>query len=127
MGVSFYDKEAQHRRLEAMFDLTTSVGVEEFLTHWEKIKTMQLDCGDYGAVDVMVDMERAIDLAGLTLKQAQVIYYVCLKGYTQKEVADLLGITQPAISQMLECATAKIADVFKRWAKLGEGYKEREA
>ena len=86
---------------------------------------MQLDHGDYGAVDVMVDMERAIELAGLTPRQAFALYYVCIKGYTQEEVAKILNATQQYVSALLKKATAKIADVFKRWATLGEGYKER--
>lgn len=119
MGVSMYDKEGTQRRLEAMYVLTTAEGVEELLSNWDKTILMPYDRGDYGVVDLIVDTEIAISEANLTDKQWVAIALVLMQGFTQEEVATMVGVTQGAIAQRIKTGTQRIADVFAKWTEMG--------
>lgn len=115
MGACFYDKEQSHRRLEAIYALATSKGVEKFLNRWDYVLIEPYDKGDYGLIDLIIDMRSALELACLTPKQRKAVQLIYMQGYTQQEVADMQGITQPAVAKQLATATQKIADIFKDW------------
>lgn len=119
MGVSRYDNETTQRRLEAMYVLTTAEGVEKLLGMFDKITLMPYDRGDYGVVDLIIDMYIAISVADLTQKQRDAIYWVLMQGYTQAEYAGMEGITQQVVQRRIATACEKIAGVFRRWQAKG--------
>jgi DNA-directed RNA polymerase specialized sigma subunit len=116
-----FDKEANARRYDAEFTLDTAEGIERLLNNFTKMENNALQ-GDYTAVDIMVDLAHAIKIADLTEKQWDVLNYYCVQGYTQKETAQLVGVSQQRVGTIVATATLKIAEVFAFWALHDEGY-----
>jgi len=79
--------------------------------------------GDYSACDVLIDLERAIELAGLTARQAEALNLVYEADLTQVEAGRRMGIAKNTLNEMLERAEEAIADVYYYWASHGEGYR----
>jgi DNA-directed RNA polymerase specialized sigma24 family protein len=119
MGVSFYDTESSQRRLEALYVLTTAEGVAELLEMWDKVIYMPYNRGDYGVVELLLDFNLAFEEANLTDKQRTAIELVLKQGYTEKEVADVEGVSQSAIAQRIKKGTQRIANVYTQWAERG--------
>lgn len=119
MGVSNYDFEGTQRRLDAMYLLTTPDGVTALLEDWEQLLIRPFDRGDYGVIDLILDMQVAVANAELTDKQWQAIDLVLIKGYTQQEVGDMEGVSQQSIQKRVFSATKKIAEVYHYWHKRG--------
>lgn len=95
--------------------------VKRLLRDYHALKARQYD-GDYDAVILLVDLERAIELAGLTERQREALRKIYNEGKTQDVTAYELGITQQAVSIYLNSAARKIAAVYEAWAWMGEGY-----
>ncbi|MFP3684245.1 sigma factor-like helix-turn-helix DNA-binding protein [Bacillus sp. SIMBA_026] len=79
-------------------------------------------CGDYAAVEVLIDIHKAIELAGLTDRQRQAIELVYFGELTQTEAGERMGVGQDAVSKLIDGATEKLADIYYYWAGHGEGY-----
>ncbi|WP_227005767.1 MULTISPECIES: sigma factor-like helix-turn-helix DNA-binding protein [Bacillus] len=79
-------------------------------------------CGDYAAVEVLIDIHKAIELAGLTDRQRQAIELVYFGELTQAEAGERMYISREAVKLYLLKATEKIADIYYYWAGHGEGY-----
>lgn len=93
--------------------------VRRLLGQYDKLKERQYT-GDYDAVDTLIDLEIAIDRAGMTSKQRQAFDLVFIEGNEQKAVAKTLGISEPALSYRLAFAVSKLAAVLEAWAYLDE-------
>lgn len=78
--------------------------------------------GDYDAVVLLVDLETAIERAGLTARQRQALALVYIEDLTQKDVAARLNIRQPNVAAYTDRACEKIAEIYEMWAWEGEGY-----
>lgn len=64
--------------------------------------------GNENAIVSLLDLQSAIREADLSEKQVQMVRCVML-GYTQREIASLLELTQPTVSHHLNNAVRKIA------------------
>lgn len=95
--------------------------VKRLLRDYHALKARQYD-GDYDAVILLVDLERAIELAGLTERQREALRKVYIDGLTQEDAGKLLEVGQDVISYHIAVAADKIAAVYERWCWLGEGY-----
>lgn len=71
--------------------------------------------GDMAACDELLDLATAIEKAGLTERQAQVIKLRYVDGWGVADMVRLLGISQQAISIAMRQAIAKIDAVYERW------------
>lgn len=71
--------------------------------------------GDYTASDILIDLDRAIRLAQLTERQAQVIEFVFELDMTQEAAAIAMQVSQVAVSKTLSGACKRIAHVFQSW------------
>ena len=71
--------------------------------------------GDTAASDELIDLATAIEKAGLTERQAQVIKLRYVDGWEVLDMIRLLEISQQAISLALKQAIAKIEAVFDGW------------
>ncbi|MEI4802001.1 sigma factor-like helix-turn-helix DNA-binding protein [Bacillus sp. FJAT-51639] len=121
MGVSKYDNEAAHRRIEQEYALDNPKSIE-LLRHLLYMQERRYN-GDYAASDVLMDMETAVENADLTDRQRQVLRLVYFEDMKQRDVAVLLGITAPTVN-LYKCLLAqKIVAVFERWGWEDEGYK----
>ncbi|WHM14881.1 sigma factor-like helix-turn-helix DNA-binding protein [Bacillus velezensis] len=79
-------------------------------------------CGDYAAVEVLIDIHKAIELASLTDRQRQAIELVYFGELTQAEAGERMGISRISVREYLEAASEKLADIYYYWASHGEGY-----
>lgn len=68
--------------------------------------------GDYGAVIELIDLQDAIDKAGLTERQSDAIRLVYEEDLTQAKAARHIGIQQPNVSSYTEAAIRKIAKTY---------------
>lgn len=76
--------------------------------------------GDTDAICILLDLERAIELAKLTNRQRQALYYVYIEGMTQKKVGKRLQIDQSKVSVYADNAISKITRVYKEVYKFGD-------
>jgi RNA polymerase sigma factor (sigma-70 family) len=123
MGVSNHDKAAGHRRLEQRYGaaLDNRESVRLLLEDYYALLTRRFK-GDYAACDILIDLHTAIERAGLTERQREVLEYYHFRQFNQTEIAEALGIKQTHVSRHLAVAESKIARVFEAWARAGEGY-----
>lgn len=120
MGAST-NKPEQHRKYEVKYALDSADGVKLLLGDYNALTQRRYD-GDYAACDILIDLDTAIERAGLTEKQVQCLRLFYVMQYTQKEIAKMLNVRQTHISRYLTVAATKIARVFEKWAWQGEGY-----
>lgn len=88
--------------------------VRRLLAQYHDLKARQ-DVGDFGATDILIDLHYAIKRAGMTQKQREAFDLVFMRGWAQKGVALLLGITEPALTYRLSAAIVKLAAVLEAW------------
>lgn len=121
MGVSNFDKEGKSRNYENQYNMVTPRGVEEFLREYNALDSRRF-LGDTAASDLLIDMQRAIDLAKLSRMQTKVLNLVIFQGHTQLDASRVLNIAQQNVSKHLQRALVKIAEIYEYWAWRGEGY-----
>lgn len=122
MGVSKYDNEAAHRRIEQNYALDNPKSLDLLLRHLPYMQERRFN-GDYAASDILIDLETAISTADLTDRQRQVLRLVYWDDLTQEMVGERLGVRQEAVKRHIRIAVVKISRVFECWARRGEGYK----
>ncbi|WP_157349623.1 sigma factor-like helix-turn-helix DNA-binding protein [Bacillus sp. EE-W1] len=122
MGVSKYDNEAAHRRIEHNYALDNPKSIDLLLRHLPYMQERRFN-GDYAACDILIDLETAISNADLTDRQRQVLRLVYFEDMKQTQVAGLVGVTQQMVALYTRLIPQKIAAVFEKWAWEDEGYK----
>lgn len=88
--------------------------VQMSLSNLHRLRERRYSRADYGACDVLLDLEKAIDDAELTDKQAEVIRMLYEKDLTQEDAAKAMGMSQKVISMHNKYAIKKIAKEYKR-------------
>lgn len=63
----------------------------------------------------MLDLNSAINSAGLSERQTEAVALVSGFDLTQKEAAGVMGNSREAVAKLYEEAAVKIAEVYKRW------------
>ncbi len=122
MGISKYDKSAQHKRLETTYGALNSASKVRLLLEDYHALCIRTEAGDFAAVDILADLARAIEMAELTRRQREVLYYVYVRDLTQSAAAKRMGIAQKNVNTLLDRAEEAIADVYYYWAGHREGY-----
>ncbi|WP_096436519.1 sigma factor-like helix-turn-helix DNA-binding protein [Alteribacter populi] len=125
MGVSRYDKSAQHKRLEQRYALDDKDGVRALLRDIHTLNSRSYN-GDYAACDILADLATAIGAAGLTDRQREALGYIYGEDLTQADAGKRMGVSHAAVSQFIEAGTQKIAEIYFHWAGHGEGYESGE-
>ncbi|AZI48209.1 sigma factor-like helix-turn-helix DNA-binding protein [Bacillus velezensis] len=121
MGTVKIDLHRKDREFNAAYALDNAEGVKLLLADYQKFVSRKR-CGDYAAVEVLIDIHKAIELAGLTVRQRQAIELVYFGELTQAEAGERMGITQQKAEAHASRAIEKIADIYYYWASHGEGY-----
>ena len=121
MGTVKVDLHRKDREFNAAYALDNAEGVKSLLAEYQKFVSRKR-CGDYAAVEVLIDIHKAIELAGLTDRQRQAIELVYFGELTQTEAGERVGIAQKNVNEALDRASEKLADIYYYWAGHGEGY-----
>ncbi|WP_214796495.1 MULTISPECIES: hypothetical protein [unclassified Exiguobacterium] len=119
MGAVAVDVHAKERALEQRFDIYTEDGIAELLTSVHEVGERRFFEGDYGACDLLVDLNKAFQEIEMTDKQKYCIYFYYIKDMNQADVVKNLrkvGITlsQQGVSINLRNVHQKLAEYFKR-------------
>lgn len=121
MGAVKADLHAKSRRLAETYALDTPDGVKKLFSHTHALRKL-VEGGDFDAVDLLIDMATAVEMAKLTKRQREVLYWRYELDLSQEMVGELLGRNQKTISEIEELAFRDIAAVYESWARRGEGY-----
>ncbi len=121
MGTVKIDLHRRDREFNAAYALDNAEGVKLLLADYQKFVSRKR-CGDYAAVEVLIDIHKAIELAGLTDRQRQAIELVYFGELTQTEAGERMGIAQKNVNEALDRASEKLVDIYYYWAGHGEGY-----
>ncbi|PRO41443.1 sigma factor-like helix-turn-helix DNA-binding protein [Bacillus sp. LLTC93] len=120
MGASS-NKPDLHLRYETQYKLDGPDGVKALLADYTTLRQRRF-LGDTAACDILIDLERAIELAALTGKQYEALRLVYFDDLTQTQAGVVMGIAQQNVNNYLDYALSKIADIYYYWASHGEGY-----
>ena len=85
----------------------TKANVQNILEHFTQFQ-QNAEQGNTDAVVLIVDIKEATKKAKLTDQQKKVYFYRFLREYTQDEVAEIMDISQQAISKHVELIVLKI-------------------
>lgn len=121
MGTVKVDLHRKDREFNAAYALDDAEGVKLLLADYQKFVSRKR-CGDYAAMEVLIDIHKAIELACLTDRQRQAIELVYFGELTQTEAGERMGIAQKNVNEALDRASEKLADIYYYWAGHGEGY-----
>ncbi|MEI2280707.1 sigma factor-like helix-turn-helix DNA-binding protein [Paenibacillus polysaccharolyticus] len=114
MGHVKIDVEKGSRSYNVKYSLNDAAGVKALLRDRHRISSARFR-GDYAACDILVDLHSAINSAGLTDRQTEAIAWVYGADITQAKAAELMGIAQKNVSEAIDRAAEKMAEVYKRW------------
>jgi DNA-directed RNA polymerase specialized sigma subunit len=114
MGAVKTDIEKQARAYEVKYALNDAAGIKALLRDRHRIAERRYK-GDTAASDIIIDLHSAINSAGLTDRQTEAIAWVYGRDLTQAKAAEIMGIAQKNVSELIDAAAVKLANVFARW------------
>lgn len=114
MGAVSVDVQAKERMLETMFPIDTEAGVSKLLYALPYVKEGRYLAGDYGACDLIIDLENALANIRLTDSQRRIIDLHYTQDLTQVETVKRMNtegfeITQQGVSDNLKTINRRIA------------------
>lgn len=112
---------AQHRQYEARYALDSAEGVRLLLGEYHALRLRRFN-GDTAASDILIDLATAIERAGLTDRQRQAVELVYFADMSQVDTAERLSVSKQTVNRLITVAAVKIARVYEKWARYGEGY-----
>lgn len=115
MGAKEHVKDIEHRKYEQTYQFYTEKGIDRLLKDFHTLKLRAYDHGDMAAVDIRLDLERAIELARLTDRQKQILDLIYNHDMKVEEIAEQLGVNASTVSRTRKAALAKIAAVYRSW------------
>lgn len=121
------NKPDHHRQYDARYALDNAEGVRRLLSDYHALMQRRY-AGDNAASDILIDLQTAIERAGLTDRQRQALELVYGEDLTQTDAGERMGVRQDVVNRHIAIATTKIARVYESWCRRGEGYvlSERE-
>lgn len=114
MGAVSVDLHASERVLDNLFPLDTEAGVSKLLYAFTQVRESTYYGADFGAVDLILDLEEALNNIKMTDTQRRLIHLHYFIGYKQVEIVKILAkegvtITQQGISDNLKTINRRIA------------------
>ena len=100
--------------LQDAYPIDTPKGVHALLSHIHRIREGRFIRGDYDASILLIDFEQSLEEAKLTARQKKIIELVFELDLYQEEAANILGITQQAISDHVSALVSRIAIVNRQ-------------
>jgi RNA polymerase sigma factor (sigma-70 family) len=127
LGAVKIDTQAKERSLDQRYPaLDNPAGLRILLSDYHALQVRQYQ-GDYSAVDILVDLRKAIEMAQLTGRQSEALRLVYEEDLTQEEAGKRMGIAQNSVSEAADRAIEAISEVYWFWSRHGEGYSIMEA
>lgn len=103
------DFHSVEEKLLSRYQLTTQFGVNNLFRDIHDLREKRFVGTDTSFLScVLLDFERILERTPLTEKQREALYYHYEKDLTQKEVAEIMNITQQGVSKHIDNAIAKI-------------------
>jgi hypothetical protein len=115
MGVSNYDAGASTKKYENKYTLSTTKGVKSLLKDLHALNSRAFERGDTAAIDLLVDLQRAIEQAKLTNKQLTSLTYYYFKDQDQETTAKAMGCDITTESRHRKAALERIKNVYIKW------------
>jgi hypothetical protein len=114
MGAVSVDVHAKERVLDTMFPIDTEAGVSKLMYALPYVKEGRYLSGDYGACDLIMDLENALSNIRLTDSQRRIIELHYDLDLTQVETvkrmnAEGFEITQQGVSDNLKTINRRIS------------------
>lgn len=104
----------EHRKYQH-YQFYTTKGIERLLKDIKYLENRSIDHGDMAAVDILIDLEHAINLADLTDRQREIFYLVYIQDMKLAEAANRLGIDVSTASRIKKSMLKRILKVYKAW------------
>lgn len=121
MGAVKADLHAKERRLAETYALDTPDGVKKLFADTHALRSL-VEGGDFDAVGLLLDMAKAMELAKLTKRQREVLYWRYEKDLSLEMVGEVLRVKLQSVDDVENTAFRDIAAVYEAWARRGEGY-----
>lgn len=121
IGASKHDIHEKERKYDERYALDSPAGVRKLLRDYYALVERQY-LGDYDATVILTDLRQAIELARLTRRQRQAVYYVYVRDLTQADAGEAMSLAQQNVGDLLARAEADIAAIYEYWGWHGEGY-----
>lgn len=96
------------------YKTTTPSGVRALLRDRHYLGSLR-ESGDTMASDILIDLDKATNLAKITDRQAMAIALVYGLDLTRGEAATELGVSREAVNQLIWGAAKRIAAVYREW------------
>lgn len=111
--------DKSEKRWEQQYPLYSDAGVLALLNSLHSFEALMVARGDYDALIMLLDLERAIRECGLSYGQQRSIALVFFRDFTPKEVAVKLGVSERRVGQHIQAAASKISQHLQET----EGYR----
>lgn len=107
--------------IDQEYALETPNGVYALLSNIHYVRSAALDKSDFDAINLLLDLDIARKKVITSQRQNEAMELVFEEGLTQREAADLMGITQQAVQQLVWSVINRIAEQYKADLNIVEG------
>jgi len=108
------DFRSKAKRLEDTYPIDTPKGVHALLSNIHYIREGRFTRGDYDASILLIDFEQSLEEAKLTARQRLIIDMMFEQDMYQEEAANILGISQQAVSDHINALVRRVAAVNRQ-------------
>lgn len=108
MGASKRDMHQKGRQYEESYPYEAA-GIAALLQDINALSESRWYKGDIDATAILVDLKQALDSGCLTPRMRQVVSLYYFAQMTEEDVAEVLGVSQPAIKYSLEGALERVS------------------
>lgn len=110
--------EMAEQRLAKKYPLHTVHGVQKLLMDIHHLRSARFFGSDTSYIsNILVDFERLVEKSNLTKKQSEALFTMYENDFTQAETAEMMGISQQAVSKHIDNAIRKIVLAAKEEEK----------
>jgi len=114
MRMNNLDMMKHARRYAQEYALNTSTGVKQLLRDQHRISARR-GRGDMSASDILIDLNSAIQLAGLTNRQREAVAWIYENDATQQAAAEMMGIRKDSVKDLIADGVDRITAIFVQW------------
>ncbi|RJE90683.1 RNA polymerase subunit sigma [Paenibacillus sp. 1011MAR3C5] len=114
MRMNNLDMMKNARRYAQEYALNTSTGVKQLLRDQHRISARR-GRGDMSASDILIDLNTAIQIAGLTNRQREAVAWIYENDATQQAAAEMMGIRKDSVKDLVAAGVERITAIFVQW------------